>query len=217
MQEASCYPQCQAKSRYTATGSTQTSRCSRLSSPIRHDAPCNSILLRMDDFARVSQDSPVDAALAKRSSDGGFTHRGDRVVPMSEALKDGDQVVVTAGHAAGPRGASLKLLIDARALLFGAQPVGRRVTTRVGLAVLSNEAARHAESQKADCLAASGLHRTGRISDPDENIGKRTCRTSICNRCATGAALIARAMDRRAMRPHNAMHALHRLALATGP
>lgn len=35
---------------------------------------------------------------------GGLTHVGDRVVPMSEALKDGDKVVVTAGPLLGHEG-----------------------------------------------------------------------------------------------------------------
>ena len=56
-------------------------------------------LLRMDDFARVLSQDGQFVPLAKEEVQliGGFTHRGDRVVPMSEALKDGDQVIVTAG------------------------------------------------------------------------------------------------------------------------
>lgn len=55
-------------------------------------------LLRMDDFARVLSQDGQFVPLVKEEVQliGGFTHRGDRVVPMSEALKDGDQVVVTA-------------------------------------------------------------------------------------------------------------------------
>lgn len=60
-------------------------------------------LLRMDDFARVLSQDGQFVPLAKEEVQliGGFTHRGDRVVPMSEALKDGDQVVVTAGPLLG--------------------------------------------------------------------------------------------------------------------
>ena len=56
-------------------------------------------LLRMDDFARVLSQDGQFVPLAKEEVQliGSFTHAGDRVVPMSEALKDGDQVVVTAG------------------------------------------------------------------------------------------------------------------------
>lgn len=60
-------------------------------------------LLRMDDFARVLSQDGQFVPLAKEEVQliGGFTHKGDRVVPMSEALKDGDQVVVTAGPLLG--------------------------------------------------------------------------------------------------------------------
>ena len=46
-------------------------------------------LLRMDDFARVLSQDGQFVPLAKEEVQliGSFTHRGDRVVPMSEALK----------------------------------------------------------------------------------------------------------------------------------
>ena len=46
-------------------------------------------LLRMDDFARVLSQDGQFVPLAKEETQliGSFTHRGDRVVPMSEALK----------------------------------------------------------------------------------------------------------------------------------
>ena len=49
-------------------------------------------LLRMDDFARVLSQDGQFVPLAKEEVQliGSFTHKGDRVVPMSEALKDGD-------------------------------------------------------------------------------------------------------------------------------
>ena len=48
-------------------------------------------LLRMDDFARVLSQDGQFVPLAKEEVQliGSFTHVGDRVVPMSEALKDG--------------------------------------------------------------------------------------------------------------------------------
>lgn len=71
---------------------------------------------------------------------GGFTHRGDRVVPMSEALKDGDQVVVTAGPLLGHE-ALIKTINRRKSTAYlEARPMqAGRVTTRVGLAVLSAE------------------------------------------------------------------------------
>ena len=72
-------------------------------------------LLRMDDFARVLSQDGQFVPLAKEEVQliGGFTHKGDRVVPMSEALKDGDQVVVARCWATK---ALSKPLTDARAL-----------------------------------------------------------------------------------------------------
>nr|WP_240134761.1 hypothetical protein [Collinsella aerofaciens] len=80
-------------------------------------------LLRMDDFARVLAQDGQFVPLAKEEAQliSSFTHRGDRVVPMSEALKNGDQVVVTAGPLLGhcwATKASSKPLIDASALLI---------------------------------------------------------------------------------------------------
>ena len=52
-------------------------------------------LLRMEDFARVLAQDGQFVPLAKEEVQliDSFTNRGDRVVPMSEALKDGDQVI----------------------------------------------------------------------------------------------------------------------------
>lgn len=76
-------------------------------------------LLRMDDFARVlSQDGQfVPLAEEEVQLIGGFTRKGDRVVPMSEALKDGDQVVVRQVRCWATKALS-KPLTDARALLI---------------------------------------------------------------------------------------------------
>lgn len=76
-------------------------------------------LLRMDDFARVLSQDGRFVPLAKEETQliGSFTNRGDRVVPMSEALKDGDQVVERQARCWGTRPLS-KPLTDARALPF---------------------------------------------------------------------------------------------------
>ena len=86
------------------------------------------LLLRMDDFARVLSQLI-----------GSFTHVGDRVVPMSEALKDGDQVVVTAGPLLGHEGLIKTINRRKSTAYLELDLCGRRVTTRVGLAVLSAE------------------------------------------------------------------------------
>ena len=95
-------------------------------------------LLRMDDFARVLAQDGQFVPLAKEEVQliGGFTHRGDRVVPMSEALKDGDHVVVTAGPLLGHEGLIKTINRRKSTAYLELDLCGRRVTTRVGLAVL---------------------------------------------------------------------------------
>lgn len=98
-------------------------------------------LLRMDDFARVLSQDGQFVPLAKEETQliGSFTNRGDRVVPMSEALKEGDQVVVTAGPLLGHEGLIKTINRRKCTAYLELNLCGRRVTTRVGLAVLSNE------------------------------------------------------------------------------
>ena len=98
-------------------------------------------LLRMDDFARVLSQDGQFVPLAKEEVQliSSFTHRGDRVVPMSEALKDGDQVVVTAGPLLGHEGLIKTINRRKSTAYLELDLCGRRVTTRVGLAVLSAE------------------------------------------------------------------------------
>ena len=60
-------------------------------------------------------------------------------MPMSEAQKDGDQVVVTAGPLLGHEGLIKTINRRKSTAFLELNLCGRRVTTRVGLAVLSNE------------------------------------------------------------------------------
>ena len=98
-------------------------------------------LLRMDDFARVLAQDGQFVPLAKEETQliGSFTNRGDRVVPMSEALKDGDQVVITAGPLLGREGLIKNISRRKSTAYLELDLCGRRVTARVGLAVLSKE------------------------------------------------------------------------------
>ncbi len=98
-------------------------------------------LLRMDDFARVLSQDGQFVPLAKEETQiiGSFTHRGDRVVPMSEALKDGDQVVVTAGPLLGHEGLIKDVNRRKNTAYLEVNLCGRRISTRVGIAVLSAE------------------------------------------------------------------------------
>ena len=95
----------------------------------------------MDDFARVLSQDGQFVPLAKEEVQliGSFTHRGDRVVPMSEALKDGDQVVVTAGPLLGHEGLIKDINRRKNTAFLEVDLCGRRVMTRVGLAVLTGE------------------------------------------------------------------------------
>ena len=60
-------------------------------------------------------------------------------MPMSEALKDGDQVVVTAGPLLGHEGLIKTINRRKCTAYLELNLCGRSVTTRVGLAVLSAE------------------------------------------------------------------------------
>lgn len=109
-------------------------------------------LLRMDDFARVLSQDGQFVPLAKEETQliGSFTHRGgDRVVPMSEALKDGDQVVVTAGPLLGHEGLIKTINRRKSTAFLELNLCGRHVTTRVGLAVLSAEQRAKRDLKKA--------------------------------------------------------------------
>lgn len=98
-------------------------------------------LLCMGDFARVLSQDGQFVPLAKEEVQliGSFTHAGDRVVPMSEGLKDGEQVVVTAGPLLGHEGLIKTINRRKSTAYLELDLQGRRVTTRVGLAVLSAE------------------------------------------------------------------------------
>ena len=157
-------------------------------------------LLRMDDFARVLSQDGQFVPLAKEEVQliGGFTHRGDRVVPMSEALKDGDQVVVTAGPLLGHEGLIKTINRRKSTAYLELDLCGRRVTTRVGLAVLSSEQL-VMRNLKSDRLAAGGAtqnRKDSRLRDEvlEENVSDKT---DYVADAPVGAALIAQAMDRR--------------------
>lgn len=95
----------------------------------------------MDGFARVlaQGDEFVPLACEERELIGAFTRRGERVVPMSEAFKDGDRVVVTEGPLLGHEGLIKDINRHKCTAYLEVDLCGRRVSTRVGLAVLSKE------------------------------------------------------------------------------
>lgn len=135
-------------------------------------------LLRMDDFARVLSQDGQFVPLAKEETQliGGFTHRGDRVVPISEALKDGDQVVVTAGPLLGHEGLIKTINRRKSTAYLELDLCGRRVTTRVGLAVLRRNSVYCETLKRRSPSRGRSLNRIGRIPGPGTKCWKRTCR-----------------------------------------
>ncbi len=143
---SSFIPNFKPRSSFTANGSIRPSRSFpvTLSATRQIPAPCNSTCYA---WTTLPGCYPRTVSLCrwqkKRSSllalIGSFTHRGDRVVPMSEALKDGDQVVVTAGPLLGREGLIKDVNRRKNTAYLEVDLCGRRVTTRVGLAVLTGK------------------------------------------------------------------------------
>ena len=98
-------------------------------------------LLQLGEFARVLSQGGEFVPLAKEETQviAGFTHRGERVVPMSECLKEGDRVVVTAGPLLGHEGLIKTINRHKNTAFLEFDLCGRRVTTRLDCAVLTQE------------------------------------------------------------------------------
>lgn len=100
-------------------------------------------LATLPEFCRILTQSGAFAPLAKDEVQiiGGPTVKGERVVPMSSAIKDGDRVEVTSGPLVGHEG--MICGIDRRKSIAYLEfdICGRRVKTRIGLAVVTAKAA----------------------------------------------------------------------------
>lgn len=98
-------------------------------------------LLQIGEFARVLSQGGDFVPLAKDEVEliAGFTHKGERVVPMSECLKEGDRVVVTKGPLLGHEGLIKSINRHKNTAFLEFDLCGRRVTTRMGCAVLTQE------------------------------------------------------------------------------
>ncbi|WP_354003612.1 antiterminator LoaP [Thermophilibacter provencensis] len=96
-------------------------------------------LVKLPEFARVLSmgEKPVPLAAEEVELIGGFTHPGERVVPMSQAVKDGERVVVVAGPLLGHEGLIKEVNRRKSCATLEIDLCGRKVSTRVGLAVLS--------------------------------------------------------------------------------
>ena len=138
-------------------------------------------LLRMDDFARVLAQDGQFVPLAKEEAQliSSFTHRGDRVVPMSEALKNGDQVVVTAGPLLGHEGLIKTINRRKCTAYLELDLCGRRVTPALALPFFQTSSASCATLKRRSPSCRRSLHRTGRIADPGTKCWKRTCRIKL--------------------------------------
>lgn len=114
-------------------------------------------LLKLPEFARVLSmgEKPVPLAAEEVELIGGFTHPGERVVPMSRAVKVGEKVVVVAGPLLGHEGLIREVNRRKSTAYLEIDLCGRKVSTRVGLAVLSqpDTVASHAARLHAKAVA----------------------------------------------------------------
>ena len=80
---------------------------------------------------------PVPLAAEEVELIGGFTHPGERVVPMSRAVKQGEKVVIVDGPLLGREGLIKEVNRHKSTATLELDLCGRTVATRVGLAVLA--------------------------------------------------------------------------------
>ena len=105
------------------------------------DAPreLEDCLRRVPQFARVLSMGENFVPLADEEVRliGGFSSKGNRVVPMSRAVKEGDRVTVVSGPLLGHE-YLIKSINRAKSVAFlEAELCGRRASVRVGLSVVS--------------------------------------------------------------------------------
>ena len=114
-------------------------------------------LVAMPEFARVLSMGDAYVPLAKDEVEliGGFTKQGSRTVPMSRGIKDGDAVVVTAGPLVGREGMIKSINRRKSTAYLEVNLCGRKISTRVGLAVLT--APGSADAKRAALYTAEAL------------------------------------------------------------
>lgn len=96
-------------------------------------------LRKLPEFARVLTMGEKPAPLAAEEVEliGNFTHPGERVVPMSRAIKQGEKVVIVDGPLVGHEGLIREVNRHKSVATLEVDLCGRKVATRVGLAVLA--------------------------------------------------------------------------------
>ena len=117
-------------------------------------------LLKLEEFARVLRQGDKFVPLEREEVEliGGFTERGDRAVPMSRALKMGERVVVTEGPLVGREALIKSVNRHKNCAVLEVDFCGRKMTTRVGLAIFSEPdavAAKRAELYTREALRSA--------------------------------------------------------------
>lgn len=110
-------------------------------------------LTHIPEFARVLAMGEQFVPLAPEEVEliGGFTSKGERVVPMSFAVKEGDQVIVTSGPLVGHEGRISSVNRRKSIAYLSMELCGRTVGVRMGLGILSPTS-----TSEALALASSG-------------------------------------------------------------
>lgn len=99
------------------------------------------VLLSMPEPARVLTLGDIYVPLGADEAEliGAFTRPGERVVPMSMGVKEGDRVVVTSGPLVGRQGLIRAMNRRKSIAYLELDLCGRRVSTRVGLGIVSSD------------------------------------------------------------------------------
>lgn len=113
-------------------------------------------LTRIPEFARVLSNDGQPAALQPEEVQviDAFTHPGQRVVPMSHAFKSGEKIVIVDGPLMGHEAMVKEVHRHKCGATVEFDFCGRKVTTRVGLAVLSEPDALNAQAARLKAKVA---------------------------------------------------------------
>lgn len=98
-------------------------------------------LWTIQEFARVVRVGTVYVPLAEneRAWIDTYTNKGERVIPLSVAYKEGDKIVVESGPLKGREGSITRVNRKKCQATIELHVGGKRITTQVGLAVLPKE------------------------------------------------------------------------------
>ena len=129
-------------------------------------------LTHIPEFARVLAMGERFVPLAREDVEliGGFTSKGERVVPMSYAVKDGERVVVTSGPLVGREGLITSVNRRKSVAYLETDICGRTVAVRVGLGILSP-----LQTSEAKALAGAGAGRQTGETRISSAIRKAAC------------------------------------------